>query len=244
MIADIMSIIFFFSSVYFSFPDGGTMLVKFGKENNNEIADVIKMDMLKGEKVYNVLSLLGWKPRIDWLILTPYDNKLDDKMYHVFNNFNIGEIYFTFDYRKFSKRFEILNEDIGKILLQISLNNYRVFNLKEKETIDLLQSISGVKFYKILPIEKLQGLKESQHICFIVEYNQIKILITSELTKEEQNYIITNFADKIKSQIFYHPANIEPEFFYAVNASWKIQYGEHRALLINGEKIFERRDAK
>ncbi|MBA3065519.1 tetratricopeptide repeat protein [bacterium] len=60
-------------TLYLTFPDGGNMLICLeGKINTGKLIPVVDDILTKKKKEADLMKIIGWKPRIDWMVfLTP-----------------------------------------------------------------------------------------------------------------------------------------------------------------------------
>ena len=238
-----MKVIFFPSAVCFFFADGGSMLVDIGNGTNQVVLKQIKEKLIPREFVFNLFQPFGWKPRIDWLIMVPRGDIWDDKVTTLLNNYTFGEIYFpqkpnTYRTGEYKNTF---HRGVSKIILEIALAKNSINSLENINKIDLGQSNSNIKCEKLeLENSQMSNYSSQGSLCLLITYNKSKILIASELSDVQQQYILKNNLSKIKADIIYSTNGLSPNFVNAVDAKWFIIVdGLTKTFELNGSSVIE-----
>jgi hypothetical protein len=219
-----MKMVFFPSAAAVFFPDGGTMLFDFGKGMGEKRARALREQVLSADYAFRLFSVFGWRPRIDWLMLSSRNGTWDEEILQLFDYFDITRIYFPFDSEKAGATKttrSMLHRGISKTLLQISLEGIPTGDLSAVETLDVIQSCSGVTFRKLLP-EKGQnnfGTAGKDALCAVLVYNDVRVLITNDLTVEQQEYLMVNRAADIRATVLFCPPSLSAAFIDATGAS-------------------------
>jgi len=241
-----MKAVFFPSAVCFFLADGGEMIIDIGQGTNPKMLQIINENLRPKEVVFNVFPPLGWKPRIDWLIMTSRGNVWDSKILDLINNYTFGSIYFPHrpdTYRTGSDK-KVIHAGVSKIMLEIALSRNKISSLESVKEIDLAQSNSNIRCEKLeLESSPLPAMGSQSALCLLLTYRNTKILIASELTDEQQQYVLNNSSAKIKADIIYYTRGVNPCFVNAVGAKWCISVDDAmKTFKLDGNSIVETRN--
>jgi hypothetical protein len=167
-------------SAYVVFPDGGNMLIDTGKRVDSEkLVSYIKQEIGQG-KESKIMGALGWKPRIDWLVITDYKVERCGGFENVLENFKVKNIVTM-----------LRSEDYSKAAsLRRQLNSYLTFdsnhiNYSRDSSIDIQQTVSNVKVNIIGP----QYFENNEKLGIKISYEDFSFVIMPELTETIVNKI-------------------------------------------------------
>jgi len=219
------------------------MLIDIGRGTNPEMLRVIKENLMPKEFIFNVFPPFGWKPRIDWLIMTSRGGTWDDRILDLINNYTFGSIYFPRKpdtYRTGIDK-KVFHSGVSKIILEVALAKSSIGSLQNIKEIDLAQSNSNIRCEKLeLENSLLPATGSQSALCLLLTYKNTKILIASELKGAQQQYLLNNSLSKIKADIVYYTQGLRPDFINAVNAKWYIAVdGTTRIFKLDGNSIVE-----
>lgn len=231
---------FFSSAACFFFPDGGLMVVDIGSGITPGLIAGLRSEIVGPEIVYRALAAVGWRPRIDWLIVAPLAGQWDYRFVDALKSFDIRSLYFPFDV---ARNKAALGPGSVRLLLQLSMSGYQALDLS-RERIDIAQSASGVRYIQLLP----QGAAGEDDpaaltaLCAVIEYNKVRILIVGGLSVRQQEQLLADPA-RLKADVFFHDPALLPAFAAAVGASRDIPFGAApRAFVIDGTGIIAREE--
>ena len=122
------------------FPDGGVMLVNCGDETGEkELSYYLNNELIKN-KESGIMKLLGWKPRIDWLVINNFSERTMGGFGAVMKNFSINELITAVIAGSSGENGEYLGEMEDYYTMDSKINE-----IKESNKIDALQTVSPVE---------------------------------------------------------------------------------------------------
>ncbi len=225
--------------IYISFPYGGSLLIDTGNKTHmlKSVKDLKKI-IFKGDKIYKFLSFLGWKPRIDWLILSNCSPDRIGGAKTILRNFRVKNILTTFPVKSVSLKDSVIVSDplIGEFLFELGFCNKSAVLLSSKEKIDIFQEAHNLNLKILYPFEPANSSRDS-NICLKLDYDKIQILFVSELTHKQQKQLIATIGEELRADILYHSTGLSKNFMDAVNAKWKFSSGNSKTLITDGNEI-------
>jgi len=168
---------------YITLPDGGNIVINTGSPSRvTAVQNFISKEITEMGTEYDLMKLFGWKPRIDWLIITA----------NLFTN--------TGGLSLISKSFEI-KEFMTPVQEELPVppkaNNTKI---GENKKIDLLQVVSPVE----LNILGLTRAKMSKN-CLILKlsYQKYSFSFLLDLTKEDQEVLLREYPQFIDATVLF-----------------------------------------
>lgn len=225
--------------VYISFPYGGSLLIDTGNKTHMlKSVKNLKKIIFKGDKIYEFLSFLGWKPRIDWLILSNCSPDRIGGAKTILRNFRVKNILTTFPVKNISLKDTLIVSDplVGEFLFELGFCNKSAVLLSSKEKIDIFQGAHKLNLKILYPFEPANSSRDS-NICLKLDYDKIQILFISELTHKQQKQLIATIGEELSADILYHSTGLSKDFMDAVNAKWKFSLGDSKTLTTDGNEI-------
>jgi len=168
-------------SIYITFPDGGNMLINTGNINDSEeINRILITEIGKAGTSYSFMKVLGWKPRIDWIIFTSSGQNYAGGLYKILDKIEVKQIIVP----------KGMNIAVPKETMLVELT--------ENNEIDLMQVISKVKLVTLERI-KIQN-NAFQYLTLKLTYLNFNIVF---LLNEFSNELLDKYGKSIKNTIIF-----------------------------------------
>jgi len=168
-------------SIYITFPDGGNMLINTGNINDSEeINRILITEISKAGTSYSFMKVLGWKPRIDWIIFTSSGQNYAGGLYKILDKIEVKQIIVP----------KGMNIAVPKETMLVELT--------ENNEIDLMQVISKVKLVTLERI-KIQN-NAFQYLTLKLTYLNFNIVF---LLNEFSNELLDKYGKSIKNTIIF-----------------------------------------
>ncbi|MFH1416635.1 MAG: hypothetical protein ABIH89_11190 [Elusimicrobiota bacterium] len=201
--------------VYISFPDGGNMLVLMGEKIiARDIVSTIEKLLIKKDEAH-VMKLMGWKPRVDWLVIPSARNVDLTAIKMLVAEFNVKEIITpsgmdcTFFYNRRHAWTTIEKGAQKKLVADME--------------IDLLQAESPVKMVSY-------GTPDfNKHSLMLkLSYIDFSFLFVPDITESEQKSIVEKYGERLRSTILFSSGDydsINSGFMEAVDPGFVVPEG-------------------
>ena len=221
-------------AVYITFPDGGNMLVDTGfGTDSGRLVSQLKKEMITS-KEGRVMSEFGWKPRIDWLVITNKRQERVGGLKSILENFKVREIVTAFGLEDVEE-----NTAFNDIMMDPDLvGNCMQTNLIANEDIDLKQTISPVKLTAIGPEYAAEG--EGASLCLKLAYSDISFLFLSTLSKKIQRKISEDHGDKIEATFLFASDQLSRAMTDRIRPKYTIKSRESSTVITDGYLVFKK----
>ncbi|MFC2091725.1 helix-hairpin-helix domain-containing protein [Elusimicrobiota bacterium] len=217
-------------AIYMTFPDGGNMLVDTGNINDaDKLISLLKREMLVG-KESKIMTAFGWKPRIDWLVISHLDNKRIGGMKKVLESFDVKEIITSIGIEEMES-----NVTFKRILTSGLVSDSIQTNLVDNDEIDLKQTESPVKMVAIGP--EYYGRDTS--LCLKITYKDFSCIILSDLSIGVQNSI-TNDYDAVLKSDFLYSGRIENKLMRKIDPDFIVTPNKSNTIITDGYLTFKK----
>ncbi|MFC2048798.1 hypothetical protein ACFLR5_01095 [Elusimicrobiota bacterium] len=203
--------------VYITFPDAGNMLVILDSNVNPlTILPILDELMTKKKKEASLMKVIGWKPRLDWLVITDNHNSSNAILESIINKFDVEEIITPTNTEL------VLKKEIKHIKLQ------------PDEAINLMQTAATIKMTSF-------GTKKinKNYLVLSLAYVDFSFLFLPEMPANFQKTIYKKYAGQLDNQIFItYNAEDEPAgAIYNKPSPGMIVSGNSKIKFITGGKM-------
>ncbi|MBN2407570.1 MAG: hypothetical protein JXJ19_07715 [Elusimicrobia bacterium] len=166
-------------TLYLDFPDGGKMLIILAEHiDGGKLAEVLESMMIKKKKEAYLMKMMGWKPRIDWLVVCRASVSDAEALGSVAGQFNVREIITPVnpEYR--------VPEGV------------RHLKLGPDKEIDLLQTVSAVKMTSV-------GTEavSRKYVILRLQYLDFGFIILPDMPKEEVSAVIEKYSGRLRATV-------------------------------------------
>ncbi|MFH1416317.1 MAG: hypothetical protein ABIH89_09575 [Elusimicrobiota bacterium] len=218
-------------SVYITFPDGGNMLIDTGSEKDSEkIVEFLKNEMqvtTSGKKI-DIMKMFGWKPRIDWLVITNASVQRTGGFRKILENFEVKEIITaigTLDNEVNSEFMQVLDSFLTSGCIQT--------NLVEDMEIDLKQTVSPLKLVTV----GCEYFGKGTSLGIRLSFRNHSFLFLSELSKEIQIKLLADYGNMLKSTVLIG-IDLEDYLKDHISPGFHVEPGKGNTIMSDGENIF------
>lgn len=165
--------------VYLAFPDGGKMLILLDdKVNPRGLRAAIEKLLIKKKREAFLMKIVGWKPRIDWLVITSLLTRKDEIVKILIDKFNVKQIITPTGFN-YSLPPEVKHK-----------------KLKPDEQIDLMQAASPVKMTSY-GTDKLN----EKSLILKLSYTDFSFLFLPGISRSEESAMIKKYSKNLKSTV-------------------------------------------
>jgi hypothetical protein len=197
-------------AIYVTFPDGGNMLIDTGGKNDSgKLVRLVKKGITSAEGKFGLMSLFGWKPRIDWVILTgsgviSYADMNPKKMVK-------------------DKNLEIRLKRLADVILTLNIDHIK---LSTGEKVDLEQVVS--------PVE-LIALDSKKSLSLRLIYSRFSFVFLSDIDRNTQLKMVNKYGNSIKSTVVYTGKPLAETLKGKIAPKFSIQTKDDVTFITDGE---------
>lgn len=165
--------------IYIEFPDGGKMLMLLDdKINHKKLINMVDKILINKKKEAYLMKMMGWKPRIDWLVINSLLTAKEETIKLLVDKFNIKEII------------------VPSRLNYSFLSDTKQLKLNPDEQINLLQTISPAKI-----VSYGTNKINEKFLIFRLSYTNFSFLFLPNITETEEREMINKYSGDIATTV-------------------------------------------
>jgi hypothetical protein len=215
-------------AIYVTFPDGGNMLIDTGGKNDSgKLVRLVKKGITSAEGKFGLMSLFGWKPRIDWVILTGSGANRTGGLEKVLKKFNVRRVisYADMNPKKMvkDKNLEIRLKRLADVILTLNIDHIK---LSTGEKVDLEQVVS--------PVE-LIALDSKKSLSLRLIYSRFSFVFLSDIDRNTQLKMVNKYGNSIKSTVVYTGKPLAETLKGKIAPKFSIQTKDDVTFITDGE---------
>jgi len=217
-------------AVYISLPDGGNILVDTGRKSDaRKLMGILKSEITEGEKKFGVMSFLGWKPRLDWIILTGSSPDRIGGLEKLLTRFNVRKVisYAGMDPRNMvnDNSIESRLRRLADVILTLNVDH---ITLAADEELDLEQVVSPVK---------MVALNSKDNLSLQLTYSDFNFIILSETDGEIQERIAGKYGNAEEGTVLYAYGSVSDVLKNAVKPRFRVKVADDVTFITDGRYL-------
>jgi beta-lactamase superfamily II metal-dependent hydrolase len=215
-------------AVYLTFPDGGNMLIDTGRKNDaRKLARLLKKEITADEGKFGLMGILGWKPRIDWVVLTGAGADRTGGLEKILTKFRVRKVisYANMDLKEMikDKNLELRLRRLVDVILTLNIDHV---NLAAKEEVDLEQVVSPVH---------LIAIDSKKNLSLRLKYADFSFVFLSDADKNTQLKIAVNNVNSIKSTVLYTGGSLTQSLKREISPKFSVSNADDITFVTDGK---------
>jgi len=217
------------NAAYLSFPDGGNMLIDTGSsKDSKKIIKYLKNEIVE-EGNSKLMKLFGWKPRIDWLVITNLQSNRIGGLEKILEKFDVKEIITSLSMEDIEK-----NREFSKIMSSYLVADSIQTNLVDNETIDIKQTESLVKLIAI----GTEYVDMGASLCLRLTYEDFSFLFLSDINSDVQEGFVEDYGSLLRSNVVLS-SKLNRPLKNKINAKFSLASSIANTFVTDGTMIYQ-----